>query len=184
MPRSLNLRITMNRLSHLLIGAVILCLATTALAQPRPGPGRSNQQPPRPDPATQRRLEEQLDRLDARLREIERNIARFRGGDDRGPGGPPAARTPDNRPGGVGAGVRGPMNQPGGLMSGMRGFGGFGGRGGPMMGMGGFGGPGGGAGNQGQRGPNTGAGDDFAQRLDRIITELQQLQRDMRNRRR
>jgi hypothetical protein len=192
----------MRRLLSLTALSIGLCVAGSATAQPRPGgPDRG-----RGDGPDLRRLEVQLEQLNAKLNELEGRLARMQQGPTRKDG--PGAERPGDRgpgpggerprfagpggdrpgfgggrgpgPGGMGVDRFGP-DGPGGM-----GVGRFGpddprgpGAGGPRgPGAGGPGGPG------GPRGPGAGGSPDIGRRIDRIINELEQLKRDLQSQRR
>jgi hypothetical protein len=161
---------------YLAAAAVGLCLAGSALAQPDRGPT------PRPAPkagADMRKLEADLEQLSARLNELEARLARMQQPNRPAPkdGGP--GRAGPGRPGfGTGIGPA-PKDGPGfGRRLGQPGPSGF-----RVPDRGGFGMPGMGEprGFGGGRagGPGAGPNPDVARRLDRIISELEQLKRDL-----
>jgi hypothetical protein len=164
----------MQSLRGMIALGVVLCMAGFATAQPRPGPGSRGSNPREPEANATQRLEAHLDQLTAKLKDIEDKLARMqsnqnRDGDPRRGNGfvpPGPARFGQN--GGNGFGPRGPI--------------GMGPQGAPAFGRRGpDGSPGPGPMGPGPGGVSNRASGDFERRLDRIIEELRQLQRDVQN---
>jgi hypothetical protein len=186
-----------NEMRRFLCVLAVAALAAPAWAQRGPGPDRSpgrGDRGPEAGPIEEvRRLQADLRRLEERLRELDARISRTSSGRDRQPNSPGMGGITrgggpgfpgfggSGFPGGGGIGPQGPRGfgagsgQPGGFSFAPQGMGGFGALANPPSSRGGS------SGGESRR--TSASSSNWERRLDRIQQELDNLRREMRDRR-